>query len=197
MWTRSARVWGRDTPETVIQDGRFAPALGLIGSTMRGVSRMDHKGLASMTAAAKLRSTWRRALLLALGLPILLSSAPIFAQAPAAPSPERQVPHWYKKLTIDDQVKSFARNLDLNEAQQSAVKRILEQRQQETLRIQRATTPIDRIDAFRALQIRTAAQIRAVLNDEQKTKYNPLVQRPPQTSPQRSVEDWMKATTSH
>ena len=158
---------------------------------------MDHKGLASMTAAVKLRSTWHRALLLALELPILLSSAPIFAQTPAAPSPERQVPHWYKKLTIDDQVKSFARNLDLNEAQQSAVKRILEQRQQETLRIQRATTPIDRIDAFRALQIRTAAQIRAVLNDEQKTKYNPLVQRPPQTSPQRSVEDWMKATTSH
>jgi len=36
-----------------------------------------------------------------------------------------------------------------------------------------------------------------VLTDEQKTKYNPLGQRPPETSPQRSVEDWMKATTPH
>jgi hypothetical protein len=100
-------------------------------------------------------------------------------------------------VSIDDQVKSLARNLDLNEAQQSAVKRILEQRQQETLRIRQATTPSDRIVALRALQVRTAAQIRAVLTDEQKMKYNPLGQRPPETSPQRSVEDWMKATTPH
>jgi hypothetical protein len=158
---------------------------------------MNHKGLTSMTAAAKARSGWGRVLLLALGLPVLLSSASTFAQAGAAAGPERHVHQWYKRVSIDDQVKSFAKNLDLNEAQRSAVKRILEQRQQETLRIQRATTPIDRIDAFRALQIRTAAQIRAVLNDEQKTKYNPLGQRPPQTSPQRSVEDWMRATTPH
>lgn len=160
---------------------------------------MDHKGVASMMSAARSRCGWGRAWLLALGLPILLSRAPIFAQTPAATttSPERHALHWYKTVSIDDQVKSLARNLDLNEAQQSAVKRILERRQQETLRIRQATAPSDRIDALRALQVHTAAQIRAVLNDEQKMKYNPLGQRPPETSPQRSMEDWMKATTPH
>lgn len=160
---------------------------------------MDHKGFASMTSAAKSRSGGGRAWLLALGLPILLWSALFFAQTPVAttPSPERHALHWYRTVSIDDQVKSLARNLDLNEAQQSAVKRILERRQQEILRIRQATAPSDRIDALRALQVHTAAQIRAVLNDEQKMKYNPLGQRPPETSSQRSVEDWMKATTPH
>lgn len=138
-------------------------------------------------------------MLLTAGLPILLSGASIFAQTPAATtiSPERHALHSYKILTIDDQVKSLAKNLDLNQAQQSAVKRILERRQQETLHIRRETTASERIGAFRALQLRTVAEIRAVLNDEQKTKYNPLGQRPPQTSPQRSVEDWLKGTTPH
>lgn len=160
---------------------------------------MVHKGFATRISPAKSRSGGGRALLLALGLPILLSSAPFFAQTPAAatPSPERHALHWYKTVSIDDQVKTLARNLDLNEAQQSAVKRILEQRQQETVRIRRVTTPSDRIDELRALQLRTAARIRAVLNDEQKTKYDPLGKRLPETSPQRSVEDWMKATTPH
>ncbi|HYL13136.1 MAG TPA: hypothetical protein VEV41_08875 [Terriglobales bacterium] len=78
------------------------------------------------------------------------------------------------------------------------MKKILEQLQQATLGIWRGSSGSDRISRFRALQVRTVAQIRAVLNDEQKEKYNPLWQRPPQqTSPQPSVEDWIKATTPH
>jgi len=47
---------------------------------------------------------------------------------------------------------------------------------------------------MRALQDGTVARIRAILNDEQKTKYNPLaVRQVEKTSPQPSVEDWMKA----
>ena len=159
---------------------------------------MDHKGLASMTSVVNLMKSRGRALLLAAGLPIVLSGASIFAQTPAATtiSRERQARHSYKTLTIDDQVKSLAKNLDLNQAQQSSVKRILEWRQQETLRIRRETTASERIGAFRALQLHTVAEIRAVLNDQQKTKYNPLGQNPPKASPQRSVEDWMKATTT-
>jgi hypothetical protein len=41
-------------------------------------------------------------------------------------------------------------------------------------------------------------QIRAVLNDEQKKKYDPLAVRRLQPAPeQRSVEDWLEATTPH
>ena len=140
-----------------------------------------------------------RFLLPALGLAFLLS-APALSQAlaPEAASPEQHAPHRYRKVTLDDQVKGLAKSLDLNEAQQAAVKRILEQRQQEILHITHAFSGSDRLSQLRALQVRTVEQIRTVLNDEQKKKYDPLGQRPPQqTSPQPSVEDWLKATTLH
>ena len=137
------------------------------------------------TFAAKLRSCSLRALLcLALVVPVLLLSAPAFAQRGHRP-------------TIDDRVKVLARSLELNEAQKVAVKKILEQRQQETLRI-RLDSSISggtRIERFRALQDHTVEQIRAVLNDEQKKKYDPLAVRRVGPAPdQKSVEDWLKVT---
>ncbi|MBZ5685904.1 MAG: hypothetical protein LAP86_12805 [Acidobacteriia bacterium] len=91
----------------------------------------------------------------------------------------------------------LARSLELNEAQKVAVKKILEQRQQETLRI-RLDSSISggtRIERFRALQDHTVEQIRAVLNDEQKKKYDPLAVRRVGPAPdQKSVEDWLKVT---
>ena len=152
-----------------------------------------------MTFTAKFTNGWGTAFrLLALGLPILLPSAPAFPQTPAPAGPQLHTPRRYRRLSVDDQVKGLARNLDLNDAQQSAVKRILERRQQETVRIWRESSGNGRISQFRALQEHTAVQIRAVLNDEQKKKYNPFGQRTPQqTSPQPSVEDWIKATTPH
>jgi hypothetical protein len=54
----------------------------------------------------------------------------------------------------------------------------------------------ERIDRVRALQQITVEQIRGVLNDEQKTKYDPLAVRRLQPAPERhSVEDWLTATT--
>lgn len=105
------------------------------------------------------------------------------------PRPQRQ--------TLDDHVKALAKALDLNEMQQAAVKRILEQRQMETLRLRRDTSISgdERIARFRALQEQTVQRIRGVLNDEQKTKYDPLAVRNIAPAPdQKSFEDWMKAT---
>ena len=139
------------------------------------------------TFATKPRSCSLRAVLfLALVLPVLLLSAPAVAQRGHRP-------------TIDDRVKVLARNLELNEAQQAAVKKILEQRQQEALRIRQddSISGGARIERFRALQDHTVERIRAVLNEEQRKKYDPLAVR--QTGPapgQRSVEDWLKVTTS-
>jgi Spy/CpxP family protein refolding chaperone len=151
-----------------------------------------------MTLAARMKRPGGILLRLALGLPILLTSTLTLGQAPAAASPEQRARHRYRRLSIDDQVKGLAKNLNLNEVQQAAVKKILESRQHATMRILRKTSGGDRVSRIRALQLRTVAQIRAVLNDEQRKKYNPLGQRPPQpTSPQPSVEDWMKATRPH
>ncbi|MBZ5654813.1 MAG: hypothetical protein LAO56_05990 [Acidobacteriia bacterium] len=135
---------------------------------------------------------------LALVLPMLLLGAPVVAQVTGAASPARPTHRGRRRPTIDDRVKVFAKKLDLNEAQQAAVKKILEQRQQETLRI-RLDSSISgraRIEQFRALQDNTVERIRAILTEEQRQKYDPLAVRRVQPAPdQRSVEDWLKVTT--
>jgi Spy/CpxP family protein refolding chaperone len=149
---------------------------------------------------ASLRKCCSRAFLsLALVSPILVSGAPAVAQVDSSASPARQTHRGHRGTSIiDDRVKVLAKNLDLNESQQSAVKRILEQRQQETLRL-RLDPSISgdaRIDRFRAIQDNTVQRIRAVLTEEQRKKYDPLaVRRIPPAPQQPSVEDWLKATT--
>ena len=137
------------------------------------------------TFAAKLRNCSVKALLCpALVLPVLLLSVSAVAQRGHRP-------------TLDDRVKVLAKSLDLNEAQQVSVKKILEQRQQETLRIRldSSISGATRIERFRALQDHTVERIRAVLNEEQKKKYDPLAVRRVTPAPdQKSVEDWLKVT---
>lgn len=151
------------------------------------------------TWAAKL-SCGGAFLSLALVSTAFLSGAAVVAQVASPASPARQTRHGYRRPTIDNVVEGLAKNLDLNEAQQSAVTKILEERQQETLRIRLdpSIPPEARIDRFRALQETTVERIRAVLNEEQRKKYDPLAPQRIQPAPQqRSVEDWLKATTPH
>jgi Spy/CpxP family protein refolding chaperone len=149
-----------------------------------------------MTLGVKLKSGWRAAFLLLACSPMLLPR-PALSQA-SEPAPlQRPAPHRYRRVTIDDQVQGLAKSLGLTETQQTAVKQILKRRQLESARILRENSGSDRLSRFRMLQMRTVTQIRGVLNDEQKKKYNPLGQRPAQQPDQRSVEDWMKATTPH
>lgn len=129
---------------------------------------------------------------------MLLSTAPALTQNSEPARPTQPAPRRAKgRVTVDDQVKALTKNLDLNQEQQAAVKKILERRQLESVHIMRNGSGPDAIDRFRALQAGTVQQIRAVLNDEQKKKYNPLAPRPPQASDQPSVQDWIKATTPH
>ncbi len=119
------------------------------------------------------------------------------SDAPASASPRVTRPA-HRRPTLDDRVKALAKALDLSETQQASVKKILEERQQEMLRIRTdaSVPPGGRIDRLRALQDQTVHRIRAVLNDEQKKKYDPLAVRQVGPAPdQRSVEDWIKATT--
>ena len=133
-------------------------------------------------------------------LVLALPDKPALAQASGTAAPRHHASGRYKRPSLDDRVAVLGKNLDLTEAQRSALKKILEQRQQDTLRIRDSSaTGSVRIEQFRALQERTILQIRAILTDEQKKKYDPLIPRtrPAPSTPQRSVEDWLKITTPH
>jgi hypothetical protein len=134
---------------------------------------------------------------LAMGLPLMLP--PVFcAQQPEAPIPSQPPHHSHRRVTLEDRVKTLAGNLNLDQAQQDAVLKILQGRMEESLRI-RSDTSISggaRIDQFRALQDNTVFQVRAVLNEEQKKKYDPLVLRKREpAADQKTVEDWLELTT--
>jgi len=139
-------------------------------------------------------------LLMALGLPAWVLLAGVLAVGQTSGNvdtkPRPRTRYNSRTITIDDQVKRFAESLDLSETQQSEVKKILEFRQVQTRRIRfdGSLSGAERISRFRGLQDSTVARIRAVLNDEQKKKYNPLVVRQAQKDfPPASVADWMKA----
>lgn len=139
-------------------------------------------------------------LLVALGLPASVPLAGVQAvdqtSASVDTKPQPQTPFRRRTKTIDDQVKRFTESLDLSETQQSEIKKILEFRQVQIrrIRLDESLSGDERISRLRDLQDSTVARIRAVLSDEQKEKYDPLAVRQAQkSSPQPSVEDWMKA----
>ena len=156
-------------------------------------------GLATSIAGNKSRLA-KILMLLALGLPAWLPLAGVQAGGQTSGSvetkPQTQTPGKRRTLTQDDQVKRFAESMDLSETQQSEVKKILEFRQAQTrrIRLDGSLSGAERISRLRILQDSTVAWIRAVLNDEQKKRYDPLAVRQAQkSSPEPSVEDWMKA----
>jgi periplasmic protein CpxP/Spy len=118
------------------------------------------------------------------------------AQQPAASAAKPHVRPAIGTITLEDQVARFSKSLNLSETQQSQLKRILEYRQAETRRIREddSIAGEERIGRIRELQDGTVARIRAILDEEQRKKYDPLVVRQAQrSSPQTSVDEWMQA----
>ena len=150
------------------------------------------------TSVATLRTCSSRAFLSLVVISMsFLADARVGAQVNGATGPADQTHRVHRRPSIDDRVKLLAKNLDLTESQQAAVKKILEQRQQAAirLRLDPSISGSARIDRFRALQDKTVERIQAVLNEEQKKKYDPLAVRGiPPAPDQRSVEDWLKVT---
>jgi hypothetical protein len=156
-------------------------------------------GLATSIAGSK-NGLGKILMLVALGLPAWVPLAGVQTDGQTSGSvetkPQIQTPGKRRILTQDDQVKRFAESMDLSETQQSEVKKILEFRQAQTrrIRLDESLSGAERISRLRTLQDSTVVWIRALLNDEQKKKYDPLAVRQAQkSSPQPSVEDWMKA----
>jgi hypothetical protein len=136
---------------------------------------------------------WLRLSLLAGGL--LLPHVAV-GQVPGAAAPQRHTQSVYRRRSVDERVKSFAETLNLDPAQQAGVKAVLERQQREARQIQfdQSLSGAERIGRFRALQQDTVSRIRALLNDEQKKKYDPLNHGTTATISQPSVEEWLKAT---
>jgi periplasmic protein CpxP/Spy len=96
---------------------------------------------------------------------------------------------------MDDRVKSLAKALNLDEKQQTRVKTVLEHQQLQARNIQfdQSLDGAEHIGKFRALQEDTALRIRALLNDEQKQKYDPLNHATQNgNSSDTFVDQWMK-----
>ena len=112
-------------------------------------------------------------------------------------TPHHHQQRQYKRSSIDNRVKSLAKSLDLNERQQSELKKVLWNRHDQVIKILRAQSPssVDRVNQFRAINENTVERITALLNEEQKEKYNPPRQpEAPGISPKASLEDWLKVT---
>lgn len=138
----------------------------------------------------------RRALVsLVCGLPLLMPDVSIAAQgAREAQHAHRMAPR-HRRANVDDQVELLARYLELSDGQRSSLKSILERRQQEILSMRSAhvNSDVAPTDTFRAIEDQTARQIRALLNEEQRKKYEPLSnQNSAQAAQQQSAADWLK-----
>jgi hypothetical protein len=119
------------------------------------------------------------------------TSSPATSRAPAAP--RRQS---LRRHTLDDRVQQLAKSLDLNEKQQAGVKAVLERQQFQARQIQfdPNISGEERIGRFRALQDDTVLRIRALLDDEQKKKYDPLGHGKQEAgSSDKYVDQWMKS----
>lgn len=136
-------------------------------------------------------------LVLALAVQGALPAAAVAAEARAAPSGSRQplLPR-SKGSGLQARVARLTRALGLDARQQAALRTALQDQRQQVQRIwnDESVSAADRIAATRKVSTLTADRIRAMLNEDQRKKYDP----PPQGDPGKTigsahVEDWVNA----
>ena len=117
-------------------------------------------------------------------------------QGSAVEAPTHQVQH--RPGSLEDRVRALSQALNLDESQQSALRKVLEGQREQVIKVwsDSSVPAAYRISATQAISDRTADQIRALLNEEQKKKYNPPRQSHQEATGtnKRSVEEWMDAT---
>lgn len=90
----------------------------------------------------------------------------------------------------------LSKSLDLDARQRSDLRKVLEDQREQVSRVWSDTSvpAAYRVSATQAISDRTADQIRALLNDEQRKRYNPP--KPPHEatpgSARPSVDPWME-----
>lgn len=133
-----------------------------------------------------------KAIAFVLGSVLVASTADAQTTTTAPPAPPQR--SFYRRSTSDERVKRFAKALHLDETQQVGLKKVLEHQQVQTRQIQldQSLSGTDRISRIRDLQRDTVSQIRALLNEEQKKKYDPLNHASETKSSDSYVNDWLK-----
>ena len=136
-------------------------------------------------------------LILAIGLLGAADITEASAKQDAAPVPTvHQATKRAPGTGLDDRVKVFAKALDLDAAQQSQLRKILLGQRDAVRRVwtDKSLSPAERAPATRAASERTGDEIRAILNDEQRKKYNSASPAAaPDKGDERSVEQWLDA----
>jgi hypothetical protein len=105
-----------------------------------------------------------------------------------------------RSLALDRRIELLTKELDLSEAQQTEVRKLLQSQRDQVARLWDDTSvpPPYRVSATQAISEQTADRIRALLDDNQRKRYNsPKPSHlPPADSSQRTVEDWMQAVSA-
>jgi hypothetical protein len=142
----------------------------------------------------------RAILHLALALPAgwsISAHAATADQVSQVRAPKRHAPRHAAGSGIEGRVKMLSKGLGLDPKQQVELRKVLEGQREQVQRVwnDASLSGPYRVIATQAISERTADQIRALLNEEQRKKYNPP--RPPHdaaaSSGKPDVEGWMNA----
>lgn len=135
---------------------------------------------------------------LALAALVPLSSlAETETETEAPPVDQPRNTHVHRAGTLEGRVAILTRALDLDAPQQLELRKVLEDQRARVGKIwDRTSVPAAlRVSETEALSDQIADRIRALLNEEQRKKYNPPKQRPPtEGSPKPDVSAWMNQT---
>lgn len=133
-------------------------------------------------------------LILALAVHAALPAPAAAAPRGAASTSQQPLPRG-RRSGLDARVATLTRALALDPRQQAELRTLLRDQRQQVQRIwqDESVSPADRVAATRKVSAGTADRIRAMLNEEQRKRYDP----PPQGDPDKTVgnarvEDWMK-----
>jgi hypothetical protein len=162
-------------------------------STPSGRRSMPMKSGSNVRPVTGRRVRWPMAALAAwalvpIGVTIADEGTPVAPPRPAANARTAR--------NLDHRVNVLSKALDLDAAQRAELSKIFASQREAVKKIWSDPTLLaaERAPATRAAEDRTADQIRAILTDEQKKKYNPP--KPP-TAPDKKPPDvsaWMDAT---
>ena len=117
------------------------------------------------------------------------------AAVAANPVPRPQ----HSRASLDGRVHTLSQALNLDATQQSKLRMLLVSQREQVGRLwnDTAVPPAYRVSATRAISEQTADRIRALLNEEQRKKFNPP-RRPREAADAAtpSVEDWMNKASA-
>lgn len=163
----------------------------------------DDKRIGVNSDSKAICGRWRAGLpgllVLALAAPGLLPARVAAAEQAAGETSRRPARPRGTRSGLEDRVATLTKALDLDAKQQAALRKVLQGQREQVRRIwsDESVPSANRISATKALSRQTADQIRALLNEEQRKKYDPPPQRDAGNAAGNvHVEDWMKGGKS-